>query len=187
MLISARAALLVALALSGCAGSPFVNASGEGMSIVTSTKAPVPRSATALDARASVKAAVATAKATRTKGRLWCVPFARDVSGVEIRGNARTWWAKAEGRYTRSKQPEIGAVMAFAASRAMPLGHVAVVSKVISDREILIDHANWDRNRITTDQRVVDVSAKGDWSSVRVANGKGSLGRVNPVHGFILN
>jgi len=32
---------------------------------------------------------------------------------------------------------------------------------------------------------VVDVSAEGDWSEVRVANADGTLGRVNPVYGFI--
>jgi hypothetical protein len=135
--------------------------------------------------RAAVKAAVREAMAERPKGRLWCVPFAREVSGVELRGNAKTWWDQAAGRYHRSKEPQVGAVMAFAASRAMPKGHVAVVSKVISDREVLVDQANWVRNRITEDTLVVDVSPKGDWSQVRVANGQGSLGRVNPVQGFI--
>ncbi len=77
--------------------------------------------------------------------------------------------------------------MAFAASKAMPMGHVAVVSKVVSDREILIDQANWERNRITQDTLVVDVSEKGDWSRVRVANASGTLGRTNPVNGFIYN
>lgn len=137
--------------------------------------------------RAEVKAAVATAIANRPKGRLWCVPFARSVSGVNIRGNAKTWWSKAKGLYDRGHEPQVGAVMAFAASRAMPLGHVAVVSKVISDREILVDQANWERNRVTQDTLVVDVSAKGDWSSVKVANSQGTLGRVNPVNGFIYN
>jgi surface antigen len=104
---------------------------------------------------------------------------------VDLRGNAKTWWDQAKGRYARSKEPRVGAVMAFAASRAMPKGHVAVVSHVISDREVLVDQANWVRNRITEDTLVVDVSPKGDWSQVRVANGEGSLGRVNPVQGFI--
>jgi surface antigen len=79
----------------------------------------------------------------------------------------------------------VGAVMAFAASGAMPKGHVAVVSKVIDERSVLVDQANWVRNRITEDTLVVDVSARGDWSQVRVANGHGSFGRVNPVKGFI--
>jgi hypothetical protein len=138
-------------------------------------------------ARAELKAAVQLAIENRPKGRIWCVPFARAVSGVEIKGNAKTWWHQAEGRYARGHEPKIGAVMNFAASRSMPKGHVAVVSKVLSEREVLVDQANWVRNRITTDTLVVDVSAKGDWSQVRVANANGTLGRVNPVYGFIYN
>lgn len=138
-------------------------------------------------ARAELKAAVKVALANPPRGRIWCVPFARAVTGVEIRGNAKTWWDQAKGRYPRGAEPRVGAVMAFAASRAMPKGHVAVVSKVIDDRTVLVDQANWERNRITQDTLVIDVSAKGDWSQVRVANAGGTLGRVNPVKGFIYN
>ena len=113
-------------------------------------------------ARAAVKAAVAHAIENRPKGRLWCVPFARAVSGVELKGNAKTWWHQAQGRYERGQEPKIGAVMTFSGSRSMPKGHVAVVSKVLSDREVLVDQANWVRNKITTDTLVVDVSPKGD-------------------------
>lgn len=137
--------------------------------------------------RAAVKEMVAYATANKPKGRIWCVPFARTVSGVQIKGNANTWWKKAAGVYERGHAPKVGAVMAFAASKAMPMGHVAVVSKVLSEREILIDQANWERNRITQDTLVVDVSEKGDWSLVRVANSAGTLGRTNPVNGFIYN
>lgn len=137
--------------------------------------------------RSEVKAAVAHAIANRPKGRLWCVPFARAVSGVDIRGNARTWWEQAKGKYERGRVPQVGAVIAFAKSRSMPLGHVGVVSKVLNDREILVDQANWERNRVTQDTLVVDVSDRGDWSAVKVANSEGTLGRVNPVHGFIYN
>lgn len=139
------------------------------------------------DARAEIKAAVEAAKANRPKGHLWCVPFARSVSGVNIRGNAKTWWSKAKGVYERGHMPKVGAVMAFSASRSMPQGHVGVVSKVISDREVLLDQANWERNRVTQDQLAVDISPKNDWSMVRVANRAGSLGRANPVSGFIYN
>jgi hypothetical protein len=138
-------------------------------------------------ARAELKVAVQAAVETRPKGRLWCVPFARAITGVSLRGNARTWWSQAKGRYERGNDPQIGAVMAFSGSRAMPKGHVAVVSKVVSPREILVDHANWERNRISLDNLVVDVSENNDWSEVRVANADGTLGRVNPVYGFIYN
>jgi hypothetical protein len=44
---------------------------------------------------------------------LQCVPFARAESGVEIRGNAKTWWSQAAGTYDRGNEPRKGAVMAF--------------------------------------------------------------------------
>lgn len=123
---------------------------------------------------------------------LQCVPFARAESGVDIRGNAKTWWTQAAGTYERGDEPRQGAVMAFAGTRGMPMGHVAVVKKVLSDREILIDHANWSpingrRGQIERDVRVVDVSDAGDWSLVRVWYAPiGDLGlRPNPVQGFI--
>ena len=30
---------------------------------------------------------------------LQCVPYARDVSGIQIYGDAHTWWDQAQGRY----------------------------------------------------------------------------------------
>lgn len=142
--------------------------------------------AEAEQARAELKASVERASMLKpVKGRIWCVPFAREASGIQLQGNAGTWWKKAAGVYQRSNLPQIGAVMNFASSRKMPMGHVAVVSNVLDARRIQIDHANWDRNKVTLDQTVIDVSAANDWSSVRVVNADGSLGRVNPVHGFI--
>ena len=77
-------------------------------------------------------------------------------------------------------------------TRAMPLGHVAVVREILSDREILIDHANWSpingrRGQVERNVRAVDVSAAGDWSAVRIWYAPiGDLGlRANPAHGFI--
>lgn len=119
---------------------------------------------------------------------LQCVPFARDVSGVDIRGNANTWWAQAAGRYERGSEPQVGAVMTFKAIRSMPIGHVAMVSRIVSDREVLLTHANWSRRGgIERDVRAVDVSAAGDWSEVRVwFAGIGDLGRTHyPLSGFI--
>ncbi|MGI3168828.1 CHAP domain-containing protein [Pseudooceanicola sp. C21-150M6] len=131
--------------------------------------------------------AISEARSLRARGaRVWCVPFARNVSGVEIRGNANTWWGQAAGAFDRSKKPEVGAVMAFAATRGMPMGHVAVVSEVRSDREILIDHANWHRNQISLGMSVIDVSDKNDWSRVKVESNPGQYGSVYPINGFIL-
>ncbi len=57
--------------------------------------------------------------------------------------------AGAKGVYDRGAEPEVGAVMVFSGTRKLPMGHVAVVSKIVSDREILIDHANWKRNQVS--------------------------------------
>ena len=75
--------------------------------------------------------------------------------------------------------------MAFKSTRSMPMGHVAVVSKVLSAREVLIDHANWHRNQVSLNMAVVDVSEKNDWSAVRLQSNPDSFGSVYPVNGFI--
>ncbi len=123
---------------------------------------------------------------------LQCAPFARQVSGVDIFGNAKTWWYQAEGRYERGTEPKLGAVMTFKPTRSMPMGHVGMVSKIVSDREVLIDHANWStingrRGHIERNARVLDVSEKGDWSEVRVwyAPIKGLGTSSYPLYGFI--
>ncbi len=123
----------------------------------------------------------------RAKGqRVWCVPFARNVSGINIRGNAHTWWKKAAGAFDQSRKPAVGAVMSFRATPSMPLGHVAVVSEVLAPDRILIDHANWHRDQVSQNMAVIDVSEAGDWSSVRVESAPDSFGSVYPVNGFIL-
>jgi hypothetical protein len=122
------------------------------------------------------------------QARLQCVAYARQVSDVQISGNARDWWAGAEGRYDRGRAPKPGAVLAFTGTRAMPYGHVAVVSKIVDDRHILINHANWSRpGMIERGVMAVDVSAAGDWSEVRVWYAPTrSLGlRPSPARGFI--
>lgn len=123
---------------------------------------------------------------------LQCAPYARQISGVQIFGNAKTWWAQAASRYARGSEPKVGAVMSFKPTRSMPLGHVGMVSKIVSDREVLIDHANWStiggrRGHIERGARVVDVSANGDWSAVRVwyAPLRGLGTSTYPLNGFI--
>lgn len=122
----------------------------------------------------------------QSKGqRVWCVPFARNVSGVDIRGNANTWWGKAKGVYDRGSEPIVGAVMAFSATRKNPMGHVAVVSEVVSERQIKVDHANWNRNKVSLKMDVIDVSDKNDWSAVRLKSLPTAFGGVYPITGFI--
>ncbi len=101
-----------------------------------------------------------------------CVPYARARSGIDLQGDAWTWWDAASGRYARGRSPQPGSVLVINRTARMRSGHLAVVSRVVNSREVLVDHANWAsgaaRGRIATDQRVVDVSDRNDWSLVRV-------------------
>ena len=123
----------------------------------------------------------------------WCVPFARDVSGIDIMGNAKDWWWNARGHYARGHRPEPGAVLAFQGIGRMPLGHVAVVMSIVNSREILIEQANWagpgsNHSGISRNIAVIDVSRNNDWTAVRVGLGPrypGQFGSVYPTFGFI--
>jgi surface antigen len=121
-----------------------------------------------------------------------CVPFARLMSGIQIFGDARTWWSQAVGKYDTGFVPKTGAVLCFKPTGRMTLGHVAFVSQVLTDRVIQVTHANWsiiegDRGQIEQDVTVVDVSPAGDWSQVKVwYDPIRDLGTtVYPTNGFI--
>jgi surface antigen len=129
--------------------------------------------------------------ATRSYG-LSCVPYARQVSGIQVAGNAWQWWNNAEGLYARGDQPEAGSVLNFRANGRMRLGHVAVVTRVVNAREVIVDHANWPSGgglgRVSRNVAVVDVSEANNWSAVRVELGRGgTFGSVYPTYGFIYN
>ena len=142
-----------------------------------------------LTARFALVVSCALLMASPAAAQFWqCAPFARSVSGIDLHGNANTWWGQAQGRYDRGHTPAAGAVLAFDATARMRVGHVAMVSRVVSDREVLLTHANWSRpGAVETDVRAVDVSAAGDWSLVKVWYGpQGSLGTsAYPTRGFI--
>jgi surface antigen len=121
-----------------------------------------------------------------------CVPFARLISGIQIFGDARTWWQQAIGKYDTGVQPKSGAVLCFKPTERMKLGHVAVVSQVLTDRIIQITHANWSpiegsRGKIEKDVTLVDVSSAGDWSQVKVwyDPNRDLGGSTYPTYGFI--
>ncbi|HMB76777.1 MAG TPA: CHAP domain-containing protein [Kiloniellaceae bacterium] len=119
---------------------------------------------------------------------LQCVPYARAQSGIEIYGNAWTWWQSAKGQFRRDRTPQRGAVLVLSRSAHTRFGHLAVVADVIGPREILVDHANWlNKGNIHRMTPVYDVSAANDWSAVRVWYIPGrQLGqRVYPAEGFI--
>lgn len=132
--------------------------------------------------------------AARGPDYLECVPYARQLSGIQIYGDAHTWWGQAKGRYATGHAPKVGAVMAMDAYAGSQLGHVATVSKVVDSRTILVSHANWSpiegqRGRIEKNVTVLDVSPANDWSEVRVWYAPiHNLGNTHwPVSGFIYN
>jgi len=125
-------------------------------------------------------------------GGLQCAPFARMFSGIQLFGAAASWWNQAAAKYMRGSTPAIGSVLVFKAIGSMRSGHVATVTQVVSERVIKITHANWSiiggrRGQVERDVTVVDASANGDWSSVKVwfapINKVGN--KAYPVNGFI--
>ena len=100
---------------------------------------------------------------------LYCVEYARMRSGLALFGDAKTWWASARNIYDEFTAPAADAVMVFSGSSRIRRGHVAVVTAVVSPREIVVDQANWqNRGEIDHNTPVLDVSPANDWSKVRV-------------------
>jgi surface antigen len=123
---------------------------------------------------------------------LQCVPYARALSGVQIKGDAHTWWGQAAGLYDRGSMPRVGSVMAFRPHGGMRLGHVAAVRKIVDSRTVLVSHANWStiggvRGHIENDVRVEDASEANDWSRVKVwYSPNAAMGTTEwPLYGFI--
>lgn len=140
---------------------------------------------------ASLTFFAATAPAQAAEPYWQCVTFARMFSGIQIFGDAWTWWEQATGKYAKGSTPETGAVLVFRPSGKMTRGHVAVISQVLTDRVVQITHANWggSRGKVEENVTLVDVSPNGDWSLVRVWHApSGTLGVTTyPTYGFIYN
>ena len=116
-----------------------------------------------------------------------CVLYARAETGVALFGDAGGWWDQANGRYQRGHAPAVGAILVFKRTQRISSGHVAVVAKVISANEILVDHANWPRGRVNRGVSVIDTSSDHDWTSVAVIDlPSGAYGRDYPTYGFVL-
>jgi len=150
--------------------------------------APIPR--TQLTARnVTEQRQIQRVSTLKAQHRRWsCVPFARELTGFEISGDAWRWWDAAAGRYNRGRMPVAGSVIVLKRYGSMRRGHVAVVRRVVSSREIIVDQANWaPRGRVNEPARVIDVSAKNDWSQTRFWHQPtGQMGTsVYPTYGFI--
>jgi CHAP domain-containing protein len=119
---------------------------------------------------------------------LQCVPHARKISGIALRGDAWAWWKAAKGTYKRGPKPKKGSVLVLQRTDRLKYGHIAVVTHVLGPRDILVEHANWlNKGRVHKYQRVKDVSQAGDWSKVRLWYTPGNLlgMRTYPASGFV--
>ncbi|HWA41706.1 MAG TPA: CHAP domain-containing protein [Hypericibacter adhaerens] len=119
--------------------------------------------------------------------RMQCVTYARAATGLDLRGDAWSWWDAAGGRYGRGPAPSTYSVLVLAQGVRLSRGHVAVVREVLDARRIRVDHANWNNDeRIVKDMLVIDVSAANDWTEVRFWNERAnSWGNVYLAYGFI--
>jgi hypothetical protein len=117
-----------------------------------------------------------------------CVPYARSRSGINIFGDAYTWWESAKGQYARGNLPVLGSVLVLSKTKRLRRGHVAVVTAIVSEREIRLDHANWQPDAIITNMAVIDVSPANDWTQLRFWNKDARMwGAIYPASGFIYN
>ncbi|WP_051341563.1 CHAP domain-containing protein [Azospirillum halopraeferens] len=117
-----------------------------------------------------------------------CVRTVRALSDFTIRGDAWLWWSRAEGQYARDTRPAAGSVLVFKRSGRLNRGHVSLVSRVIDSRTIEVDHTWLDGEGLRRNMRVMDVSGRGDWSTVRVWHEPSAQWglRTYPTYGFIL-
>lgn len=134
-------------------------------------------------------AGLAAPSAASAQSYLQCAPFARAFSGIQLFGAAASWWHQALGRYAQGSAPKPGSVLVFKALNSMRSGHVATVTRIVSDRIIKVTHANWGgmKGRIEHDVTVIDASANNDWSAVKVWYSPiGGVGtKAYPTYGFI--
>jgi surface antigen len=115
-----------------------------------------------------------------------CALWVRAETGVALYGAAGGWWNQAEGRYARGHLPTVGSILVFKRTGHMRAGHVALVTKIVSPEEILVDHANWYHGRVSRGMSVIDTSPNHDWTTVAVMEvHAGKHGRDNPAFGFI--
>jgi hypothetical protein len=142
---------------------PLAEAEAKLTAIEEGFASPMPRS------KPTTEALLAEVRPRIVDADLQCVPFARDASGIDIRGNANRWWTLAQGKYTRSRRPQEGAVFVMRGYSTARRGHVAVVKQILDPRTIVVDHANWGNDgRIYLSAPMRDESPKNDWSKVRV-------------------
>lgn len=194
----AAATLLLALAVSACGATSETSSRPDVFSRIQPSKGPVVHASLDAEYRGHPRRQryqplvnlprPLQAEIVVPKRPLQCVPYARKLSNIQIRGNAWTWWDQAKGLYPRGEKPKAGAVMVLKRKNADSLGHVAFVEEVIDSRTLIVSHANWlNEGRIHKHAPVRDISEANDWSAVTFWNTEGGHFGGNTYHpyGFI--
>jgi len=185
---------LIALSLSACASSPTSAPIVYGRNAPIASRAPsaplppIQTPGPPIDLSTPYWDSYTFPRIDYTQATSQCVPFARLISGVQIWGDAYTWWDQAQGKYPRSSKPAEGSVLVLKGWNEEKRGHVAVVKSILSSRVIRVDHANWlHGEEVSLDVPVIDVSPYNDWSEVRVWYVPGMYwgGRIYTAQGFI--
>lgn len=127
----------------------------------------------------------------RSSYAIQCVGYAQQNGYSDISGDAFSWWDNSQKMgYSRGNVPQVGSVLVWkqwdhGPEKKNPYGHVAIVAKIISDNEILVNHANWYNDElITTGDKVKDISG-GRWTKVLVQWGSNYGGTSYDTYGFI--
>ncbi len=119
-----------------------------------------------------------------------CVPYAREISGISIYGDAYTWWYQTPD-HKRGTLPKKGAILVLSKSKKLSRGHLAVVKEIINPRKILVEHTNWGsdfetRRVIYKTMMVEDLSISNNWARVRFWNKDiNAFGLPYDAYGFI--
>lgn len=195
--IWALALCLISISFSACTTTnpaPIVYARAPGPGIMRPAPlphrpAPLPLPGPAFDPPAPQYDEFTTPRVAYGMPSTECVPYARSMSGIQIWGDAITWWRQAAGKYQRSTRPAAGSVLVLRGYQDPTRGHVSFVKTVLSERIIRVDHANWlSGGEVTLDVPVIDVSPGNDWSQVRVWNVPSMQwgARIYEAEGFIL-
>lgn len=128
-------------------------------------------------------------------GLCQCVDYAKengwsDFSGL---GFAYKWWFAATEKtssyyvpgYPVGNIPQIGAVLVLKPWSGNTAGHVAIVTKIVDDDEILVNHANWRNDEVIRIGDKVKDASGGKWKKILVQYGADYGSTTYDTNGFI--
>lgn len=58
-------------------------------------------------------------------------------------GDAKDWWARAQGNFQCGQEPQLGAVLCWGTDHADSPGHVAIVEEIASNGDVTLSNSSW--------------------------------------------